>query len=152
MRPITLPFEHSRECGDGFCAGLDKSLHRSVVCKLANISAAIFNDENFVAVVNGLNGRKGNAGLSPEPTQDNLLATCSFDCLDKVLVIPRVHRRTFNGLLLREHRSYLGPKITTKAFRFYCRQYNRNLEKPSSFRECHRVINDRLAIEVANTE
>src|SRR5689334_4926356 len=128
MRPITLPFEHSRECGDGFCAGLDKSLHRSVVCKLANISAAIFNNENFVAVVNGLNGRKGNAGLSPEPTQDNLLATCSLDRRDKVLIIPRVHRGTFDRLLFREHGSYLRPKISAKAFRFYCRQYDRDLE------------------------
>jgi hypothetical protein len=95
---------------------------------------------------------RGNAGLSPEPTQDNLLATCSFDRCDKILAIPRVHRGTFDRLLFWEHGSYLGPKIPTNAFRFYSRQYDRNLEKLSSFRECHRVINKRLAIEVANSE
>jgi hypothetical protein len=53
---------------------------------------------------------------------------------------------------LREYGLDLRPKITTKAFRFYCRQYDRNLEESGSFRECHRVIYDRLAIEVANSE
>jgi hypothetical protein len=122
------------------------------VRKLANISAAVFNDVNFVPIVNSLNSRKGNAGLSPEPTQDDLLATRSLDRRDEVLVIPGVHRGTLDRLLFREHGSYLGPKITTKAFRFYCRQYDRKLEELSGFRECHCVIYDRLAIEVANPE
>ena len=51
VSPITLPLQQSRECGHRFCSGLNHSLHRVVVTKLANVSAAIFKDEYFVAIV-----------------------------------------------------------------------------------------------------
>src|SRR6266496_2137209 len=74
MSPITLPLQQSGERGHGFCSGLNHSLHRVVVIELANVSAGIFNDIYFVAILYRLDGRKGDADLSPEPSQDELLA------------------------------------------------------------------------------
>src|SRR5882724_6561223 len=51
VRPIALPLQQSGEYGYRFCAGLNHSLHCVVVIELANVSAGIFNDEDFVAIV-----------------------------------------------------------------------------------------------------
>src|SRR5882724_10774210 len=79
LRPITLPLQKGGKCSHGFCSSLNHSLHGVVVIKLANISTAVLDDVNFVAVVQGLNGGEGDTGLGPEPGPDDLLTPCSLD-------------------------------------------------------------------------
>src|SRR5215831_14037399 len=77
--PITLPLQHGGEYGHGFGAGLNHSLHRVLVIEWAHVPAGIFNHIDFVAIVDRLNGGKGDADLSPETSQDDLLAPGAFD-------------------------------------------------------------------------
>src|SRR5258705_5330182 len=152
VSPITLPLQDSGERSDRFCSSLNHSLHRVVVAKLVYVSAGIFNNIDFVAIVNRLHCRQGDAGLGPETSQDNLLAPGSFDRCDEVLVVPGIHRGPFNRLLLWKDSFYLGPNIPTEAFRLHCREHDRDVEYPGGLRQCHCVVNDRLPIEVADSE
>ena len=63
--PITLPLEHHGERGDRLRARLDHALHRVLVSELADIAAAVFDDIDFVAVVNRLHSRQRDTGFSP---------------------------------------------------------------------------------------
>ena len=69
LRPIALPFEHHHERRDGLGAGLNHALHRVIVRELAHVAAAVFDDIDFVAVVNRLNRRQRDAGLRPSPAR-----------------------------------------------------------------------------------
>src|SRR5215831_5239678 len=71
--PIALPLEHHRESRDRLRACLDDAPHRVIVVKLAYVATAVFDDVDFVAIVNRLNGRERNTGLGPEPGQHNFL-------------------------------------------------------------------------------
>src|SRR6266404_1534721 len=95
---------------------------------------------------------KGDADLSPETSQDDLLAASSFDRRDEVLVVPGIHRCPFDRFLVWKDCLYLGPNIPTETFRLPRREHDRDVENLSGLRECHRVVNDRLPIEVADTE
>ena len=85
-RPIALPFEHHGERGDRLGARLDHALHRVVVRELADVAAAVFDDIDFVAVVNGLNRRQRDAGFRPQSGQHDLLPAALLDGGDEVLV------------------------------------------------------------------
>ncbi len=74
--PVTLPFEHSRECGDGLCAGLEDPPHRVIVRYLIDISAAIFNHEHFVPVVNGLSIAATKFLSSQEFIEERSIGSC----------------------------------------------------------------------------
>jgi len=60
------------------CAGLDHALHGIVVRELAHVAAAVLDDVDFIAVVQRLDGRKGDARFGPEPRQDDLFPTGSL--------------------------------------------------------------------------
>src|SRR6266853_2088134 len=62
---------------------------------------------------------KGDADLSPETGQDDLLAASSFDRRDEVLVVPGIHRCPFDRFLVWKDRLYLRPDIPTETFRLY---------------------------------
>src|SRR6266403_1671686 len=149
MGPIALPFQHRGKGGDRLCAGLNDALHRVVVSKLANVAAAIFHDVDFVTVMNCLNRRKRNTGFRPKAGNENLLASAFFDCGDKVFVVPRVHGRTLDGFLPWKYGSQLRPHIPAEGLRLDRCQNHRYIEHPCSFSECHGVVDDSLAVEIA---
>src|SRR5215472_6081055 len=117
VSPVALPLQHGGKRRYGFRSRLDDSLHRVVMSKLTHVAAAIFRDVNFVAVVNRLYGRQCDAGLGPQPGQDNLLPASLFNCSDEVLIVPGVHRGTFDGLLPWEYGSQLRPHIPAEGLR-----------------------------------
>src|SRR5882672_3359036 len=149
MGPIALPFEHDRQGGDRLCAGLNDALHRVVVSKLAHVAAAIFHDVDFVAVMQRLHCRKRNTGFRPKAGNENLLASAFFDCGDKVFVVPRVHGRTLDGFPPREYGSQLRPHISAEGLRLDRGQNYGHIEYPCGLSECHGVVDDSLAVEIA---
>src|SRR5205823_6763502 len=151
-RPIALPLEHHGERGDRLRAGLDHALHRVVVGELTHVAAAILDDVDVVAVVNGLHGRKGNARLRPQPGQHDLLPTALLDRGHEVLVVPRVHGRTFDRYVVREHGLDLWPEIPAEARGFDGGEHEGDLEHACGLRERHGVIDDGLAVEVGDAE
>src|SRR6202795_1061680 len=68
---------------------------------------------------------------------------------NKVFGVPRVHRRAFDGFLPREYGSQLRPHIPAEGLRLDCGQNHRYIEHPCSFSECHGVVDDSLAVEIA---
>src|SRR6266446_9779341 len=149
LSPIALPFEHDGHRGDRLCAGLNDALHRIVVSKLAHIAAAILHDVDFVAIMNRLHRGKRNTDFRPKAGNENLLASAFFDRGDKVFVVPRVHGRTLDGFLPREYGSQLRPHIPAEGLRLNCCQNHRYIEHPCGFSECHGVVDDSLAVEIA---
>src|SRR6266404_8801907 len=149
LSPIALPFEHDGHRGDRLCAGLNDALHRIVVSKLAHIAAAIFHDIDFVAVMNRLHRRKRNTDFCPKPGQHDLFPSRLFDGRDKVLVVPGVHRRTLDGFFPREYGSQLRPHVPAKGLRLDRCQNHRHIEHSCGFSECHGVVDDSLAVEIA---
>src|SRR5713101_1348854 len=149
MGPIALPFEHDRQGRDRLRAGLNDSLHRVVVSKLAHVAAAIFHDVDFVTVMKRLHRRQGNTGLGPKAGNENLLASAFFDCGDKVFVVPRVHGRTLDGFLSREYGAQLGPHVPAEGLRLDRRQNHGYIEHPCGFPERHGVVDDSLAVKIA---
>src|SRR6266478_2838047 len=149
MGPIALPFEHDLHGRDWLRASLHDPLHRVVVSKLAHVAAAIFHHVDFVAVMNRLHRRKRNTDFCPKAGNQNLFASAFFDRGDKVFVVPRVHGRTLDGFLSREYSSQLRPHIPAEGLRFDGCQNHRYIEHSCSFSECHGVVDDSLAIEIA---
>src|SRR6266853_3106351 len=149
VSPIALPFEQHRQGGDRLCAGLHDALHCVVVSKLAHVAAAIFHHVDFVAVMKRLYRRQGNTGFRPKAGNENLLASAFFDRGDKVLVVPRVHGRTLDGFLSREYGSQLRPHIPAEGLGLDRCQNHGHIEHPCGFSECHGVVDDSLAVEIA---
>src|SRR6266853_2030667 len=147
--PIALPFEHDRQRRDRLCAGLNDALHRVVMSKLAHVTAAVFHDVDFVTVMKRLLCRQGNTGFRPKAGNENLLASGFFDRGDKVLVVPRVHGRTLDGFLPREYGSQLRPHIPAEGLRLDRGQNYGHIEYPCGLSECHGVVDDSLAVEIA---
>jgi len=83
---------------------------------------------------------------------DDLLAPGSFDRCDEVLVVPGIHSRTVQSAPGSETLPLLGPNIPAEAFRLHRSEHDRDVEYLGSLRECHGVVNDRLTIEVADSE
>jgi len=133
-------------------AGLDHPLHRVVVGELADVTAAVLDDVDLVAVVDRLHGRKRDARLRPEARQHDLRSTGGFDRGHEVLVVPRVHGRPFDGRLRRKHRLKLGPEIPGKAVRLYRREHDRYLEDAGGLGEGDGIVDDRLTIEIRDAE
>jgi len=102
--------------------------------------------------VNRLYSRQGDAGLCPQAGEHDLLAAAFLDGRDEVPVVPRVHGRTFNGFLPRKDGSNLWPEVSAERFRFHRRQNDRHVEHAGGLGEGDRVVDDRLAIEVAGPE
>jgi hypothetical protein len=150
--PIALPLEHYGERGDGLRARLDYALHCVLVGKLAHVAAAILDDVDFVAVVNGLDGGKGNTGFRPEPGQHDLLPTGFLDRGNEVLVVPGVHGGAFDRRLLWEDSLDLRPEISAETLRFNRAEDDGHVENPSGFCEGHVVVDDRLAVEIRNAK
>src|SRR5882757_3154914 len=117
--------------------------------ELTHVTAAIFHDVDFVAVVDRLYCGKRHASLRPQPSKHDLFAPCLFNGRNEVLVVPRVHRRTLDGFLPREYGSQLRPHIPAEGLRLDCGQNHRYIEHPCGFSECHGVVDDSLAIEIA---
>ena len=92
QRPIALPLQHHHDRRDGLGAGLNHPLHRVVVRELGQVAAAVFDDIDFITVVNGLYRRQRNAGFSPKPGQKNFFLAAFFDGGDKVFVVLGIHR------------------------------------------------------------
>src|SRR3989475_10617814 len=133
--PIALPLEHHGKCGDRFRPRLDHALHRVLVSKLAHIAAAVFDHIDFVVVVDGLQGRKRDAGFSPQSGQDNLLSTALLDCRNEVPVVPGIHGRTLNGHLVWEDSLDLRPDMATETLGLDRTEDDWNLEHPCGFGE-----------------
>src|SRR5579862_690740 len=150
--PIALPFEHDLHGRDRLCASLNGTLHRVVVSKLTHVAAAILHDVDLVAVMNRLHCRKRNTDFRPKAGDENLLASTFFDRGDKLFVVPRVHGRTLDWFLPREYGPQLRPHIPAKGFRLDCGQNHRHIEHPCGFSECHGVVNDSLAVEIARSK
>src|SRR5882724_13586916 len=117
--------------------------------ELSNVTAAIFRHVDFVAVVDRLNRGKRHASLGPQPSKHDLFATRLFNGRYEVLVVPRVHGRTLDGFLPREYGSQLRPHISAEGLRLDRGQNHRYIEHPCGFSECHSVVDDSLAIEIA---
>jgi hypothetical protein len=71
---------------------------------------------------------------------------------DEILVVPRVHGRTFNGRLVREDGLNLRPEIAAETLGFHRAEDHRDLENPGGFRERHIVVDNRLAVKIGNAE
>src|SRR6266481_4193865 len=147
--PIALPLEHDGHGRDRLCASLNDTLHRVVVSKLTHVAAAILHDVDLVAVMNRLHRRKRNTDFCPKSGNENPLASAFFDRGDKVFVVPRVHGRTLDGFLPREYGSQLRPHIPAEGLRLNCCQNYRYIEHPCGFSQCHGVVDDSLAVEIA---
>ena len=91
-RPIALPLQHHHDRRDGLGAGLNHPLHRVVVRELGQVAAAVFDDIDFITVVNRLNRRERYAGLGPQSGQDDFFLAALFDGSDEVLVVLGIHR------------------------------------------------------------
>ena len=65
LRPIALPFEDHGQCRYRFGAGLNHPFNRVVMCKLADIAAAVLDHVYFVVVVYRLNGRQRHTVFRP---------------------------------------------------------------------------------------
>src|SRR6266852_6458986 len=117
--------------------------------KLDHVTAAIFHDVDFVAVMNRLHRRKRNTGFRPKAGNENLLASAFFDRGHKVLVVPGVHGRTLDGFLSREYGSQLRPHIPAEGFGLDRGQNYGHIEYPCGLSECHGVVDDSLAVEIA---
>src|SRR6266568_3805 len=120
-----------------------------VVSKLAHIAAAILHDVDFVTVMKRLHRRQRNTGFRPKAGNENLLASAFFDRGDKVFVVPRVHGRTLDGFLRWKYGSQLRPHVPAEGLRLDRCQNHRYVEHPCSFSECHGVVYDSLAVEIA---
>src|ERR1700722_16383920 len=96
--PVALPLQHGGKRRHGFCARLDDSLHSVVMSELTHVTAAIFHHVDFVAVVDRLYRGKRHASLRPQGGKHDLFASAFHDRGNKVLVVPRVHGRTLDGL------------------------------------------------------
>src|SRR5260370_675152 len=68
---------------------------------------------------------------------------------NKVSVVPRVHGRTLDGFLPREYGSQLRPHIPAEGLGLDRGQNHRYIEHPCGFSECHGVVDDSLAVEIA---
>src|SRR5438552_1736240 len=88
VRPIALPLEHHGERGDRLGARLDHALHRVVVSELTDVAAAVLDDVDLVAVVEGLNRRQRDAGFGPQASEHDLFPPAFLDGGDEVLVVP----------------------------------------------------------------
>src|SRR5258707_593855 len=117
--------------------------------KLAHVTAAIFHHVDFVAVMKRLHCWQGNTGFRPKAGNENLLASGFFDRGDKVLVVPRVHGRTLDGFLPREYGSQLRPHVPAEGFGLDRGQNHGHIEYPCGLSECHGVVDDSLAVEIA---
>src|SRR5882757_8525007 len=120
--------------------------------ELTHVTAAIFNHVDFVAVMKRLHCRQRNAGLRPKAGNENLLASAFFDRGDKVLVVPRVHGRTLDGLVSREYGAQLRPHIPAEGLRLDRCQNHRYIEHSCGFPERHGVVDDSLAVEIARSK
>src|SRR5215813_14065046 len=94
--------------------------------ELAYVTAAVFDHVNFVAVANSLYGGERHANLGPQSGQDDLLAAGLFNGGHEVLIVPGVHGRTFDGLLIWENGANLRPEVSTERLGLNCRQHDRN--------------------------
>src|SRR6266446_5051013 len=117
--------------------------------ELTHVTAAIFDHVDFIAVVDRLDRRKRNTGLRPKAGNENLLTFAFFDRGDKVFVVPRVHGRTLDGFLSREYGSQLRPHIPAEGLRLDGGQNYGHIEYPCGLSECHGVVDDSLAVEIA---
>ncbi len=71
-------------------------------CQLADVAAAILGDINLVAIVDHLNGRQSDTGLGPQTSEHDFLLSGRFSSRlpqREVLVVPRIHRGSLDGLL-----------------------------------------------------
>src|ERR1700675_1549038 len=93
--------------------------------------------------------RKRDTGFRPQAGNEDFLASAFFDCGDKVFVVPRVNGGTLGRFLPREYGSQLRPHISAEGLRLDCGQNHRYIEHPCSFSECHGVVDDSLAVEIA---
>ena len=124
------------------------NIHRNNT-RVAHIAAGIFHDVDFVTVVKRLYRRQRNTGLRPKAGNENLLASAFFDRGDKVFVVSRIHRRTLDGFPPRKYGSQLRPHIPAEGLRLDRGQNYGHIEYPCGFSECHGVVDDSLAVEIA---
>src|SRR5439155_18755944 len=99
-----------------------------------------------------LHGRKGDTRFRPESREHELLPTGRLDRRHEVLVVPGVHGGPLDRRLLRKHRADLWPLIPTEALRFDRCEHDRHIEHPGGLCEGDGVVDDRLAIEIRDTE
>jgi hypothetical protein len=69
----------------------------------------------LIASADGLERREGEAHLSPEGAHDELLAADLLHAADEFLILPGVHARALNDLLLGEDVQQLGPDVAGEA-------------------------------------
>src|SRR5437667_5602578 len=150
--PVALPLEHYGERGNRLGARLDHPLHRVVMSQLANIATTVFNDIDFVAVVNGLDGWKRDTRFRPQARQDDLLPASLLDRRNEVLVVPGIHGRTLNGHLVWKDSLDLRPDMATETFGLDRTEDDWNLEHPCGFGEYQVVVDNGLAIEVRDAK
>ena len=108
--------------------------------------------DTYDAVMERLHGRKGDTRFRPESREHELLPTGRLDRRHEVLVVPGVHGGPLDRRLLRKHRADLWPLIPTEALRFDRCEDDRHIEHPGGLCEGDGVVDDRLAIEIRDTE
>src|SRR6185295_13146982 len=123
-----------------------------VVRELTDVAAAVLHDVHLEAVVDCLNGRKGDTHFGPESREHELLPTGRLDCGHEVLVVPGVHGGPLDRRLFRKHRADLRPQISTEALRLDRREDDRYVEHPGALSEGDGVVDDRFAIDTRDTE
>jgi hypothetical protein len=77
------------------------------------------------------------------------MGSCGFN---KILVVPRVHRRTFNGLLGRENSLGLRIEISAETVGFLGAKDHGNLENLSGFPKHEVVIDDQWALKIGQAK
>src|SRR4051812_17296699 len=116
--------------------------------ELADVAAAILDNIHLVAVMNCLNSRQRNAGLSPQASQNDFFPAGFFYRSDEILVIPGIHARPFDWLVFGEDRLDLRPHVAAKTLSFHGREHHWDAEYAGSFCQRDVVVNNGLPIEV----
>src|SRR5208282_2570014 len=99
-----------------------------------------------------LYGRQCDASLGPKPGDYYLFAASPLNRGDKVLVVPRVHRRSFDRVLLWKHSVNLRPHIAAEGFGFDGGKHDGNTKHLRCLRQYEIVIDDRLSVEVTHSK
>ena len=87
-----------------------------------------------------------------KPGEHDLLLAGFLDGRDEVLVVPRIHRGTLDGLLTRKDRLELRPHVAAEGLGFDGGQHNRHVEDPRRLCQGDRAVDDRLTIEIRGSE
>src|SRR6186713_3583216 len=101
--PIALPFAYHRHPGDRHCTGRDHATHGHVMSFSGYAAGGIGHDEHVKAFAERLDRRHGEADLSPECGEYELLAAGLLHGIDNTLVFPRVDERAIDRLLVRKY-------------------------------------------------